>query len=149
MLRLQWPGSMAITFVCLCASALALAQQKEAGFQTAVNRAMAGGRGAAVVLDVENGKILAAYHPKIAAQRLAAPGSSIKPFTLKALLVNGKVDAASKLVCKRSLNVAGHRLDCSHPQIGQPLDAATALAYSCNTYFTTMAARLSPSELRE
>ncbi len=110
---------------------------------------MAGSRGTAVVLAVDSGQILAAYRLKIAAQRLASPGSSIKPFTLKALLNVGKVDATSALLCKRSLNVAGHRLDCSHPQTGQPLDAATALAYSCNSYFTAMATRLTPSQLRE
>jgi penicillin-binding protein 2 len=110
---------------------------------------MAGNRGTAVVLTVDNGQILAAYHLKVAAQRLASPGSSIKPFTLKALLNAGKVDATTALVCKRPLNIAGHRLDCSHPQTGQPMDAATALAYSCNSYFTTMATRLTPSQLRE
>ena len=47
---------------------------------------MAGSRGTAVVLAVNSGQILAAYHLKVAAQRLAAPGSSVKPFTLKALL---------------------------------------------------------------
>ena len=109
---------------------------------------MAGSRGTAVVLAVDSGRILAADHLQVAAQRLAAPGSSIKPFTLQALLNTGKVDAATALVCKRPLSVAGHRLDCSHPQTGQPLDAATALAYSCNSYFTTMATRLSPAQLQ-
>ncbi len=110
---------------------------------------MAGSRGTAVVLAVDSGQVLAAYHLKVAAQRLAAPGSSIKPFTLKALLEAGKVDASTALLCKRPLNIAGHRLDCSHPQTSQPLDAASALAYSCNSYFTTMATRLTPAQLRE
>ena len=110
---------------------------------------MAGSRGTAVVLAVDSGRILAAYRLEVAAQRLASPGSSIKPFTLKSLLNAGKVDAATALVCKRPLSIAGHRLDCSHPQTGQPLDAATALAYSCNSYFTSMATRLTPSQLRD
>jgi penicillin-binding protein 2 len=110
---------------------------------------MAGARGTAVVLAVDSGQILAAYHLEVAAQRLASPGSSIKPFTLQALLNAGKVDSATALICKRPLSIAGHRLDCSHPQTGQPLDAATALAYSCNSYFTSVAARLTPSQLRE
>lgn len=110
---------------------------------------MGGSRGTAVVLAVDSGRILGSYQLKVAAQRLAAPGSSIKPFTLMALLNSGKLDAKTTLLCKRQLTVAGHRLDCSHPQTGQPLDAATALAYSCNSYFTAMATRLSPSELRE
>jgi cell division protein FtsI/penicillin-binding protein 2 len=110
---------------------------------------MQGSRGTAVVLAVDSGRVLASYRLKVAAQRLASPGSSIKPFTLKALLNAGKVDATTPLVCKRTLSIAGHRLDCSHPQAGQPLDAAAALAYSCNSYFTAMARRLSPSQLRD
>jgi len=124
-------------------------QANDSDLQATVTRAMAGSRGTAVVLAVDNGQILAAYHLKVAAQRLAAPGSSIKPFTLKALLNTGKVDATTNLVCKRPLTIAGHRLDCSHPHTGQPLDAATALAYSCNSYFTAMATRLTPVQLRQ
>lgn len=150
MLRLQLPRrTIAISLLCVCALTLAGAQQTKPDLQSTVTHAMAGSRGTAVVLAVDSGQILAAYRLKIAAQRLASPGSSIKPFTLKALLNVGKVDATSALLCKRSLNVAGHRLDCSHPQTGQPLDAATALAYSCNSYFTAMATRLTPSQLRE
>ena len=43
---------------------------------------MAGRHGAAVVLDVHTGRVLAAYHPDVAARRVVHPGSSIKPFTL-------------------------------------------------------------------
>ena len=139
----------AISLLCVCGSAVAATQETKLDLQSAVNHAMAGSHGTAVVLAVDSGTILAAYHLKVAAQRLASPGSSIKPFTLQALLKSGKVDATTTLLCKRPLNIAGHRLDCSHPQTGQPLDAATALAYSCNSYFTAMATRLTPAQLRE
>ena len=147
MLRLRVVAAIGV--VCLGASTLVVAQQTNPGLQKTVNRAMAGNRGTAVVLAVDSGQILAAYRLKVAAQRLAAPGSSIKPFTLKALLDAGKVSASTALVCRRTLNIAGHRLDCSHPQTGQPLDAASALAYSCNSYFTTVATRLTPAQLRD
>ena len=110
---------------------------------------MSGRGGTAVVLDVASGKILAAYHPETAAQRLALPGSSIKPFTLLALLDSGKVDDRTTLLCKRPLAISGHKLDCTHPEMQQPFDPATALAYSCNSYFTTVATRLTPSDLRD
>ncbi len=109
---------------------------------------MAGRSGTAVVIEVATGKVLAAYHPEAAARRVALPGSAIKPFTLLALLESGKVDAQTTLMCKRPLTVAGHKLDCTHPDMKQPLDTATALAYSCNTYFTSMATRLTPAVLR-
>ncbi len=148
MLRLP-SRATAISLLCLYASAVARGQHSKPDLQAAVNRAMAERRGAVVVLAVDTGRMLASYHLSVAGQRLAAPGSSIKPFTLKALLNTGKVDAGTALMCKRPLSIAGHRLDCSHPQTGQPLDAAAALAYSCNSYFTTLVTRLTPSQLRE
>lgn len=109
---------------------------------------MAGKAGSAVVIDSASGDVLAAYHPEVAAQRAALPGSSIKPFTLLALLEADKINDHTTLLCKRSLTLGGHRLNCTHPDLKQPLDPAMALAYSCNSYFTTVAARLTPSELR-
>ncbi len=65
---------------------------------------MAGKPGALVVLNVASGKILAKSHPEVAAQRLAAPGSTLKPFVL-------------------------------------------AIAYSCNSYFASVATLLKHDEL--
>lgn len=117
--------------------------------QQAVTRAMSGKAGAAVVIDIETGKVLAAFHPETAARRLALPGSAIKPFTLLALLQADKINGQTTQMCKRPLVVDGHKLDCTHPDVKQPLDAAAALAYSCNSFFTSMALRLTPAELRE
>src|ERR1035437_2188277 len=44
--------------------------------QKAVARAMAGRRGTAVVVDVQSGHVLAAYHLDVAARRVVHPGSS-------------------------------------------------------------------------
>jgi penicillin-binding protein 2 len=52
-------------------------------------------------------------------------------------------------MCKRPLTIGGHNFDCTHPDMKQPFDPAMALAYSCNSYFTTMATRLTPAELRD
>ena len=52
-----------------------------ADLQTAMDRALAGRAGTAVVLDVDSGRILASYHPEVAARRLTRPGSAVKPFT--------------------------------------------------------------------
>ena len=110
---------------------------------------MAGRRGAAVVVDVQSGQVLAAYHLDVAARRVVHPGSSVKPFTLQALLQSGKLDPHTALMCKRTVSIGGHKLDCTHPATPEPLVPASALAYSCNSYFTTVATRLTPAQLRD
>jgi cell division protein FtsI/penicillin-binding protein 2 len=110
-------------------------------------RIMHGSSGTAVVVGVTDGRILAAYHPAVAARRLARPGSAFKPFTLLALLQSGKLISTDSLVCPRNLHVGPHDLSCAHPQTG-PLQAMSALAYSCNTFFATFGLRLTAEELR-
>jgi cell division protein FtsI/penicillin-binding protein 2 len=115
-----------------------------AGLQQAMDRAMGNRAGAAVALDVDSGRILAHYHLKVAAQRLASPGSVIKPFTLLAL---GTPPGA--LICRRQVRIAGRELDCTHPPLADPLDAVQALAYSCNYYFALLARGLRNADLVE
>lgn len=150
-----WPAA-AVVCVAACLTLWGAAQTQDHGntttaaaLQLAVARAMKGKAGAAVVLDVTSSKVLAAYHPEVAARRVPLPGSAIKPFTLLALLESGKVNEQTALLCKRPLNIGGHELDCTHPNIKQPLDPEMALAYSCNSFFTNVATRLTPTELRE
>ena len=112
-----------------------------------VAQVMRGRSGAAIVVDVRSGHLLAAYNPDVAARRLARPGSAFKPFTLLALLQSGKLSPADSLVCRRNLRVGAHDLSCTHPQIG-PLQAVSALAYSCNDFFATFGGRLTAAELK-
>jgi cell division protein FtsI/penicillin-binding protein 2 len=117
-----------------------------ADLNTELARIMRGRSGTAVVVDVASGRVLAAYHPNVAARRLARPGSAFKPFTLLALLQSGKVRAADPFLCRRNLHVGRHDLSCAHPQTG-PLQAVSALAYSCNDFFATLGQRLTAGEL--
>src|ERR1017187_2935912 len=150
-----WAAGVAVCLAaCLTLWDAALAQSgakatANTELQQAVTRAMAGRSGAAVVVDVQSGKVLAAYRLDVAARRLAHPGSSLKPFTLMALLEAGKINAQTTLLCQRKLTLGGHDLDCAHPVTTQPLDPATALAYSCNSYFVNVATRLTPAQLRD
>ena len=146
MLRLNLAAVLCLAVVC-STSAL-VAQPVHASLQSAVTEAMASEHGAAVVLDVHSGALVASSNLDVAARRAVAPGSAIKPFTLKALLESRTVTAQTALVCKRSVSIAGRKLDCSHPRTTEPLDPEQALAYSCNSYFTTVALRLSPEELQ-
>jgi cell division protein FtsI/penicillin-binding protein 2 len=118
-----------------------------ADLNTELAHIMRGRSGTAMVVDVASGAVLAAYHPEVAALRLARPGSAFKPFTLLALLQSGKLRSTDSLVCRRNLHVGRHDLSCSHPQTGA-LQAVSALAYSCNDFFATFGLRLTAEELR-
>jgi cell division protein FtsI/penicillin-binding protein 2 len=115
--------------------------------RAAVEHAMEGRGGAAVVADVSTGEVLASHDIEMAAHRLARPGSTVKPFVLMALLESGKIDASERLLCRRPLRIGGVRMDCAHPVSIVDLDAEEAIAYSCNSYFAEAAARLSAGEL--
>jgi cell division protein FtsI/penicillin-binding protein 2 len=120
-----------------------------AALQQQVDRVMSHRAGAAIVLDVDSGKVLACSNPQTAARRLMRPGSVIKPFTLLALMNAHRVRMGTALPCSRVLTIAKRRFDCSHPSTPLPLDATAAIAYSCNVFFTTFAASISPNELEQ
>ena len=101
-----------------------------------------------VVLDAATGRLLASNRLAEAARTLATPGSTLKPLVLYALVSAGRWDPAQRIACTRTLRIAGHSMNCSHPP-SDPMDAKAALAWSCNTYFSTVAAILAPDELRQ
>jgi penicillin-binding protein 2 len=115
--------------------------------QRAVTRSMQGRAGAALVLDVDSGRVLAHYRLEAAARTLARPGSAVKPFTLLALIESGRVAIEQPVRCARRLRLGSQRLDCTHPADSRPLAARDALAYSCNSYFAQLARALDDSEL--
>ena len=115
--------------------------------QKAIRMGMAGRPGAALVVEVESGKIIARQGMQTAARRLVTPGSTVKPFVLMALLRSQKLKSDEAFFCRRTLRIAGKRMDCTHPELAAPLHAEEALAYSCNSYFAAMAERISAAEL--
>ncbi len=115
--------------------------------QEALNQTMKNRPGAAVALDVETGRIVASYHMDVAARRIASPGSTVKPFTLMALLKAGLVSESTAFFCPRTVRIAGRKLDCSHPAVAEPIEPVIALAYSCNHFFVTASQQLSPDLL--
>ena len=121
----------------------------ETELQRAVERVMAGRSGTAVVADVDSGRLLAHYRLEVAARTLASPGSTVKPFTLAALLEAGKLDAQTTLVCRRRVRLAGQELNCTHVETAEPLDPVAALAYSCNYFFAHFGRFLEAHDLAE
>lgn len=117
--------------------------------QHEIKHLMTNKAGAVVVMDVASGKILAQHHLEVAGQRLEPPGSTVKPFVLMELLATGKINAEQRVMCHRPLYIGGRRMDCSHPATITTLDAPDAIAYSCNTYFSTVATRFDPAQLAD
>jgi membrane peptidoglycan carboxypeptidase len=117
--------------------------------QHAVDRAMGKLPGALVVVDVATRTVLAAHRMDLASLRLEAPGSTLKPFLLMALLETGKLDPQQEFICRRPLKIGSAQMDCTHPAEVAQLDAAEAITYSCNSYVAQVASRLSGAELVE
>ncbi len=125
----------------------AVGAQSAPNWTAAVNRATRTAPDARViVLDLHDGRILASHRLEQAAHTLGAPGSTLKPLLLYELLASGRWDPERRIACDRGLEIAGHRLACSHPP-APPFDARDALTWSCNSYFAEVARTLRPEEL--
>lgn len=120
---------------------------QESSLDAALGRAFAGQQGAGVIVRVKDRRVLAAHNVPILTRRVASPGSAIKPFVLALLLEKGAIGAGDSIACRRTLTIAGRRLNCSHPPELATFKAEEALAFSCNSYFVTAAERLNPGEL--
>lgn len=113
----------------------------------ALDRGFGKRAGAGVVVDVASGSVLASHDLPTAAHRLVLPGSTIKTFVLYALLESGKLNPMESFLCPYHLTIAGMRLDCPHPEKTGPMFPSSALAWSCNNFFASMATRFAPAEL--
>jgi cell division protein FtsI/penicillin-binding protein 2 len=110
---------------------------------------MTGHSGTLVVVDVSSRAILAATNLNIAEAHLDRPGSTLKPFILMALLESHRLDPEERLQCRRPLRIGSVRMDCTHPASITQLNADDAISYSCNSYVSQVARRLSESEVVE
>lgn len=109
----------------------------------ALAEALHGTQASAVVLDWKTGTVLAA----VGTEPRAMPGSVVKPLLLEYALDHGVVRPETTVYCRRSLHVAGRNLACTHPATQPMLDAESALAESCNTWFAEMARRMTDAQL--
>jgi membrane carboxypeptidase/penicillin-binding protein PbpC len=99
-----------------------------------------------VVLDGNDGRLLAAQRPEEMDTVSSTPGSALKPLFLMAALQQGLIRENDTVLCRRSLHIAGHNLSCMHPPDPDVFNSETALAYSCNTYFASLATRFTPTQ---
>lgn len=85
------------------------------------------------------GRTVAQHQPEHLDTRML-PGSLAKVITALAALDQGHAEV--RLVCPRRLTLHGRVLDCMHPAQAAPFTLRSALAQSCNTFFTRLGARL-------
>jgi cell division protein FtsI/penicillin-binding protein 2 len=93
---------------------------------------------AIVMIEAGSGRVL---RQEGEVTRRVAPGSTIKPFVLRA------TDLRPERVCGRKLTLNGRRMDCVHPLLATPVTAREALTYSCNYYFAKLAESIEPEKL--
>jgi penicillin-binding protein 2 len=105
------------------------------------------GNGTSLVLSLNPSKLVHAQNPEFAAGRRLQPASTVKPFSLKALLDAGKLGAEESFLCNGRLKIGSHVLNCVHPRIDLPMTPELAIAYSCNGATAHFAQRFSQDEL--
>jgi len=132
--------------------------------QKAAEEAIGDTCGAVVLLDVNNGEIIAmasspGYDPNIfcsaisvetwqsiisdehkplfnrAVSGLYPPGSTFKPLVALAALIQGKAGAATVFVCNGSYELGGQSFSCYRGEMHGSVDLVGALEMSCNVYF--------------
>ncbi|HEY3457416.1 MAG TPA: penicillin-binding transpeptidase domain-containing protein [Bryobacteraceae bacterium] len=104
-------------------------------------------QGVALLMRVADRSMLREEGNLLARRWLARPGSTIKPFTVLALLEAGKLDTKEGYVCPRRLTIAGRDFTCVHPDVQLAMNASRAIAYSCNCAVAYFARRFAPDEL--
>ena len=121
--------------------------EQDERLQTTATAALGQREGAIVVIDPQTGRIRALVNPRLAFQDAHPPGSTIKPFTTLALLRSGIVKYDTRLTCRGHYKAEDLVDSCVHDQTIPPLDAADALAYSCNYYFAKLGEKLDDQSL--
>jgi cell division protein FtsI/penicillin-binding protein 2 len=100
----------------------------------------------ATILHQRTGRVLAIYGNSESAD---TPGSILKPLLLFAALQRNLIASTTTVFCRRDLHIGNQLYPCTHPQSNVAFTAQEALAYSCNTWFASLALRFTPSGLTE
>ena len=149
----------------------------DARIQRAAEDALAGQRGAAVVIDPRNGDVLAlasqpGYDPNDFVPSVPAaiwdvlrndparplynratggeyaPGSTFKPATLLAALHTGKVTAETRYTCPGYFQLGSARFRCWQHWGHGNIDLQSAIRYSCNVYLFHAALACGPEPIQ-
>lgn len=114
--------------------------------QVALTAALANTRTAAIILDQRSRRTLAVHGDL---NFVDTPGSILKPLLLFAALQRNLISSTTTVFCRRDLRIANKPYPCTHPQSNVSFTAQEALAYSCNTWFASLALRFTLPVLTE
>ena len=143
-----------ITRRCLICAATALFTQRIANAfatgstreQTDLTDALQNTSAIATIVHQQSGRVLATHGNTDSAD---TPGSILKPLLLFAALQQNLITPTATVFCRSDLRIGDQSYPCTHPQSNIAFTAQEALAYSCNTWFASLALRFTPSGLIE
>lgn len=93
------------------------------------------------------GHILAVWNPTGAFDKTYPPGSTAKLVASAAALEEGVISPGERDFCHRIPELLGDAYHCSHPPPDGPYTLASALANSCNYFFSALSVRLTSAQL--
>jgi cell division protein FtsI/penicillin-binding protein 2 len=100
----------------------------------------------AIILHEQSGRVLAVHGDL---ESTDTPGSILKPLLLFSALQQNLIAPTTTVFCRRDLHIDNKPYPCTHPQSDISFNAREALAYSCNTWFASLALRFTPFRLTE
>jgi penicillin-binding protein 2 len=105
--------------------------------------------GTALLLRLRDRHLSVADGPSIAQRMIFPPGSTVKPFSLLALLESGRLSPNEEYICPGRLTIAGRSFNCSHLPSPLPMNVSRAIAYSCNCTVAHFAERFGSGDLSQ
>jgi cell division protein FtsI/penicillin-binding protein 2 len=120
------------------------AQQK---FQAYLDSLTAGRHGSAIVINPATGEIRAAWNLRRATRDAYPPGSTAKIVEAAAALEQGLIMPHDRIICQRIPPLLGRAYRCVHPPAPEGFTVSSALANSCNYFFTLVSLRLNAESL--
>ena len=118
-----------------------------ASLQAHLDSLTAGRRGSAIVISPATGEIRAAWNLRAATEDAYPPGSTAKIVEGTAVLEEGLMTPRDRIVCRGVPPLLGPAYHCVHPPAPEGFTLSSALANSCNYFFTAVSLRLNAETL--
>jgi cell division protein FtsI/penicillin-binding protein 2 len=126
---------------------LASLLQAQQNLQSYLNSLTAQEHGSAIVINPLTGEICAAWNLRRATMDAYPPGSTSKIVEAAAALEQGLLTPSDHIVCRRIPPLLGPNYRCVHPPAPEGFTVSSALANSCNYFFTAVSLRINAESL--